>query len=107
MIILCCFVCVCVCTYTTEILECNDKKIIPVTTLLRTERVLIILYGVCQYSDEFCQELAKAGGIQYLSTFLYTYNALGSYAFISEVYTKINHITCPSIGLHSPSTPTP
>ena len=93
---------VCVCVYKTEILEYNDQEIIPVTTLLRIERVLILFYGICQHSDEFCQELSKAGGIQYLLTFLYTYNALGSCALISEVYT--NHI-CSLIGL--PSTPPP
>ena len=70
---------------TTEILEHNDQAIIPVTTLLRLERILIIFYGVCQHSDEFCQEVTKAGLIQYLSTFLYAYKALSSCTFISEV----------------------
>lgn len=69
----------------SEILVYNDQAIIPVTTLLRLERVLIIFYGICQHSEEFCQDIATAGCIQYLSTFLYEYNALGSWGQICEV----------------------
>lgn len=69
-----------------DILVFNDEEVIPVISLLRSERILIFFYSICQLSSDFCLELCRIGGINHLQTFLMVYHKYYSHGNICEVY---------------------
>ena len=58
---------------------------VPTATLLRLERILLLLQDVCQSSDDFCMTLGRTGFIQGLDDIVYTFSTHDLYGGLPPV----------------------